>query len=214
MKQTYNIGNIQFKTKKATEEFTRNKIKVLGCIQISKDHQDYIFFVNLLKNHPEFSEKKGVGIDYFFIQPNSLNNTYFQTMIKRTDGSIIDFSWVNCCKFKPCSPTDNLKKAFREAIKEETIHFKQNNSLVCSFCLKDNEEYSKYHVDHNEPSFKTLYQDYLQKTKHKVPVKFGDCNFLTSFLVDDKIFKDDWIAYHNSNCNLQILCSSCNLKKK
>ena len=39
----YNIGNIVFKTKKACEEYTRTKIKKLGCCIIDKNHSDYTF---------------------------------------------------------------------------------------------------------------------------------------------------------------------------
>ena len=52
-----------------------------------------------------------------------MNDKYYQTMIKRLDKSIIDFSWVYCCKFKVRSITEDLTAAMREAIKEETITY-------------------------------------------------------------------------------------------
>jgi len=87
----YNIGNI---VNKACEEYTRAKIKFLGWCIIDKNHIDYTFFENLLKNHNEWVEKVGVGIDYFYIIPNPIIDKYYQTMINRLDKSIIDFSWV------------------------------------------------------------------------------------------------------------------------
>ena len=121
----YNISDIVFKTKKACEENTRAKIKNLCCCIIDKNHIDYTFFENLLKNHNECIEKVGVGIDYFYIIPNPINDKYYQTMIKRLDKSIIDFSWVYCCKFKVRSTMDDLTSAMRDAIKEETITYKK-----------------------------------------------------------------------------------------
>jgi len=46
-------------------------------------------------------------------------------MIKRLDKSIIDFSWVSCCKFKVGSITEYLTAAMREAIEEESITLKK-----------------------------------------------------------------------------------------
>jgi hypothetical protein len=69
--------------------------------------------------------KNGVGIDYFYIIPNPINHNYYQTMIKRLDKSIIDFSWVHCCKFKVRSITEDLTTAMREAIKKETMAYKK-----------------------------------------------------------------------------------------
>ena len=47
----------------------------------------------------------GVGVHYFYIIPHPLNDKSHQTIIKRLDDSIIDSSWINCCKFKARSTT-------------------------------------------------------------------------------------------------------------
>ena len=101
--------------------------------------------------------KNGVGIDYFYIIPNPINHNYYQTMIKRLDKSIIDFSWVYCCKFKVRSITEDLTTAMREAIKEETIAYKKNQiKLQCNICKSDNELYTDYQVDHDFPPFRDI----------------------------------------------------------
>jgi hypothetical protein len=53
----YNIGILGFKTKKECEIFTRNKINSLGCCDIKKDNENYIFFNNLIKNHQNIYQK-------------------------------------------------------------------------------------------------------------------------------------------------------------
>jgi len=53
----YNIGDIHFKTKKACLDYTRTKIKNLGCCTIHKEHVDLNFFNHLLKNHDEHIQK-------------------------------------------------------------------------------------------------------------------------------------------------------------
>jgi len=217
MKQKYYIGELEFKTKKECEDYTRNIINNLGCCIINNDHSHFAFFNNLLKNHPNCDDKIGYGIDYFYIQPNPLVKKYYQTMIKRLDGTIIDFSWVYCCKFKERTATDNLLKAMRTAIKDVVIDFKRSQrKLICNFCKTETELYENYHVDHENPSFQALKDDFLQLTKLQIPSSFGDCKRynLTIFNDEDNEFKNEWCIYHNNNCTFQILCRSCNLTKK
>ena len=107
-------------------------------------------------------------------------------MIKRLDGSEIDFSWVYCCQFKERTTSDDLSKAMREAIK-----YKQKQSkLICNFCKSENEVYENYHVDHHNPSFQTLKDNFLQLTKKQLPLSFGDCKIykLTIFKDEDEDF--------------------------
>ena len=68
-------------------------------------------------------KKLGCGIDYFFIQQNPLNKNALQTMIKRLDGSTIDFSWLQCCRFKDRSIDEDLSMAMRFAVQDEILKF-------------------------------------------------------------------------------------------
>ena len=222
MKQKYYIGELEFKTKKECENYTRNVINNLGCCIINKDHTLFNFFDNLIKNHPECDAKKGIGIDYFYIQPNSFVKKFYETMIKRLDGSETDFSWVYCCKFKERTTSDNLLMSMRTAIKDDIIKYKQKQcKLICNFCKTENEVYENYHVDHHNPSFQTLKDNFLQLTQKQIPSSFGDGFFFngkkynsTIFKDEDEDFKNSWIDYHNKNCNFQILCRDCNLRKE
>jgi len=217
MKQKYYIGELEFKTKKECENYTRNIINTLGCCIINKDHEQFNFFYDLIKNHPNCDDKKGNGIDYFYIEPNPMAKKYYQTIIKRLDGSETDFSWVLCCQFKERTASDDLLRSMRTAIKDDIIKYKQNQfQLICSFCKNENELYENYHVDHDNPSFKTLKDQFLHLTKKQIPSSFGSCEIfnLTIFKDEDVDFKNDWVDYHNNNCNFQILCEKCNLTKK
>jgi hypothetical protein len=101
MNYKYYIGEVGYKTKKDCLEYTRKIVNGLGCCKINKDHIQYNFFDNLLKNHDHYEEKKGQGIDYFYITTDPINRRNFQTWMKRIDDSDILFSWNHCCKFKP-----------------------------------------------------------------------------------------------------------------
>ena len=137
-------------------------------------------------------------------------------MIKRLDKSIIDFSWVYCCKFKVRSITEDLTTAMREAIKEETIAYKKNQiKLQCNICKSDNELYGDYQVDHDFPPFRDIKNNFLNLSPSIIPQTFSSCNkyYPTILYNKDKDFKNEWIDYHNKKCSFQILSSSCNLKK-
>ena len=210
----YHIGDLSFKSKKDCENYTRTLIHSLGCCEIKKEHPEYIFFKNLIQRHPNSDEKVGAGIDFFYIEPNPMMKKYYQTMIRRIDGTQIDFSWVQCCNERKRSTQELLTRAMRTAVKEDVIKFKQNQRpLICSVCKAMGELYEDYHVDHHNPSFQTLKDTFL--IKRESPVSFEDCKKynLTLFKDEDKKFKNDWIDFHNENCNFQILCRGCNFSK-
>ena len=211
----YNIGNLGFKTKKECETFTRTLIYKLDCCDIKKDHPDYNFFVYLFKNHPEYEIKKGTGIDYFSIVPSPMMNKYRQTMLTRLDGTKIDFSWVYCCQFKERTPKDNLIKSMRSAIRDDIIKYKRSNSLICNDCKTKTEASHDYHVDHDNPSFQTLKDNFLQLTTKQIPTLFADCEkyHYAIFKEADIEFEKDWVIFHKKHCKLQILCKNCNLRK-
>jgi hypothetical protein len=214
-KLKYYIGKLGFKTKKECETYTRNIINSLGICKINKEHTYFSFFDDLLKNHPSYDDKKGIGIDYFYIEPNPFVKKYYQMMIKRLDGSEIDFSWVYCCQFKERTTRDYLLRSMREAIKNDTIQYKQKQSkLICNFCKTENELYENYHVDHHNPSFQIIKDNFLL-TKNQIPLSFGECKIynVPIFKDEDKDFKNEWLDYHTKNCNFQILCRDCNLRK-
>jgi len=58
--------------------------------------------------------------------------------------------------------------------------------------------------------------DHKRNCEKQIPSLFGDCKIykLTIFKDEDEDFKNDWVDYHNKNCNFQILCRDCNLRKK
>ena len=53
-------------------------------------------------------------------------------LVKRLDGSLESFSWVNCCNMTIKSTSALLVEAMREAIKQEIITYKQNSVLICN----------------------------------------------------------------------------------
>jgi hypothetical protein len=217
MKEKYFIGKLPFKTKKDCLNYTRGIISRLGCGKITKDHPEFDFFSELLKNHLDYNGKKGVGIDYFIIQQNSFVKKYYETMIKRIDGTEIDFSWNKCCKFQKKQNTmEQLTKAMRSAINKDIFKFKQEQDfLLCCYC-KCNRIEEEYQVDHENPSFLFLKSSFLQQTTQDIPLTFDEdpSSHSTIFHKENEPFEKEWKQFHNTHCNLQILCKKCNLMKK
>jgi len=209
----YKIGSIPFKSKEACKTYTRNIISSLGCGTVSQDSQHFGFFADLLQNHSAYEEKCGSGIKYFIVGKNQLSPKHYEMRIKRTDDSEETFSWIYCCEFKP--RTDHLFRSMRSAVRHHVIQFKESHPLVCNDCKRDDMSYEEYHVDHDNPSFQTLRNTFLGETKRAVPTMFGrDPNIhLTIFREEDSEFENEWLTYHNTHCNLQMLCGPCNLKK-
>ena len=90
-----------------------------------------------------------------------------------------------------------------------------NQKLFCNLCKSENEAYENYHVDHNITSFKTLRDDFLKDNK-TIPDSFemkDKHSICWSVKDEDNDFKNNWIKYHNQNCDFQILCKKCNLTK-
>ena len=206
----YKIGNIIFKTKKECKLYSKNIINSLRCCNINIDHEYFNFFCDLLKNHTEYDEKVGCGIDHFCIIKNKLNQNCYGMELYRLDNTKINFSWVHCCEFKKRSYDMLLSSAMRSSIIKTIINFKNNNNSECKICkISDNN--TIYHVDHIIP-FINLKNDFLKTTKFTLPISFSTCpnTGLCIFNDNDSDFKNDWIEYHDTKCKLQILCRLCN----
>lgn len=222
MKNKYYIGSTGFTSQESYKKYAKTIIKSLGYCIIHRDHNKYDFFCNLINNHPYKEEKIGVGIKYFSINPNPYQINSFHLTIMREDDTEIDFSYD---PFKKRTLSDLM----RYAIKDITIEYKRSmatqgvalesqirgadkrnqQKLICNLCQIENLSYSEYHTDHNKVPFSKLRDNFLQITNQPTPTNFDEWIFNE----EDIIFKNEWINYHNNNCDFQILCKICNLKK-
>jgi hypothetical protein len=211
----YTIGDQHFKTKRDCLEFTRTLLKTLGYCEIDKDNPNFNFFLSLINLHPEKDEKIGVGIEKFIVMQNVLNKKTFHMMVKRYDGSSVDFSWVTCCLLRKPSKNEDLNKALRHAISDDMINFKRGVQMMkCNLCGVEDVHYSDFHVDHVKP-FREIRSAFL-KVEHTAPKEFDSdpLTFATTFKGEDFEFKERWRQFHREQCELQILCAKCNRDKR
>ena len=215
----YFIGTIGFPSKKSCADYTRRIVNALDRkIIIDKNHQDSTFIGDLIQNHPDSGRKIGVGIKHFIATDNYTNYTNKKSThlsIIRCDDSEENFSWVSCCEFKERPPLSKLSVTLRCAIINDIKIFRNSSRLKC--CICQTEDVTKlYHVDHFEPSFATLRDDFLKITTNPIPTSYNQCqnSYISTFKEEDHDFGQEWVRYHNRHCNLQILCANCNLTKE
>jgi len=209
----YIISGISFSSKKAIEDYTRAKIRLLGECIISQDHDDFSFFSHLFKHHPEQEEKIGCGIAEIHIRPNPNDGTPNHIVIKRLDDSEIPISWVSACKMRPMTNNESLNHALRYTIKPQILEYRRSLGTYPS--CADCKQIGVIQIDHIYP-FHRIRDEFFESTSLPKPTSF-DTDPITrheKFKEEDKQVKEAWEIFHKSFLtNLQPLCVPCNLKK-
>ena len=224
-RQTINIGEKIFKTKAESKDFVKailNKYE----LQNSLDTTDFQFICELLKRHPEYDKKLGVGITKIIIK---LDGNWGKTRcfhIKRIDGTETDFSYLNCIDNDTSrEPLKMFKQCARSAVKDQVVSHLSNyirrtidndNNVVCEKSqLKIRREQAT--VDHTPPiTFDKILNDFL-KLKNIEPSQieytgFGDNEYNKEF--KDEQIKSEFANYHRQVAKLRVISSDENLRQK
>lgn len=201
----WNIGNQQFKSKDECRKFVRNILIGLGPCEVTKDHINYNFLVDMTKKHPQSLNKIGSGIDCFIVCKDRLNGDAYSLNIKRVDGSIIDISWNICCGY---IKAQDLTEAMRASVSQQVIDFRAQKTGICDGCKKTS---NKLDVHHHSVDFNTIKREFIEKTKCEIPSKFDDDEYNRPILKDSQ-FKSDWLEYHQFRAKYRLLCCDCHHK--
>jgi hypothetical protein len=212
-----NIGDKTFKSKKKAEEYVRALLKEIGITDsvVRTTPHHVLFLLKLCQNHHRGSEKLQDMID-FVIKRNKMSKLALELYIKRTNGTLIDISWLKCVSGVPASDEHELKRAMRHSIEQQNDFLNNLTERKCSNCLQTECE---FHVHHAVNEFDDLVKSFLKQTTLSIPKIFAEnkCTNQTVFRVEDKIFSKEWQAYHAQHATLQLVCKMCNLstlKKK
>ena len=194
-------------TQKKLKEKTKGIIQEIGlCESIKNEYPHHFdFFVDyLFPRHPRYFEKTK-GLTDVMIQYNRTRD--LAVFIKKEDGSVDDISALNKCingKEK-----DNLQIAMRNSIIPQIKAFRRNNHLRCEICGCEN----NIEVDHKEPQFIELMSDFVNSQGYK-PTSFTTNKCYSKIFKEcDLDFKDKWNQYHETHCNLRLLCKKCNASR-
>jgi len=176
------------------------------------------FWFDLIKQHPEYEEKNGVGIVSFKRKIHPINKLPYLIAV-RADETEIDFSWISCVKQKKKTVKNNFDASMREAVADQIQEFKQSEFFkvkTCTECGDNFKSMSHAHVDHHKPLFHDMVSFFVQGWEGKTPIDFDDCTKTNraTFKPEDSEFKQSWQAMHKSVAVLRLICGPCNLKRK
>jgi hypothetical protein len=92
-RQPVEIGGVKFDKKGDALDYLKD---ILGKYKPEETvvEQDSIFLRQALDRHPEAQEKIGCGVASFFVRRADFSTTCF--WIKRTDGTVVRFSYKSC----------------------------------------------------------------------------------------------------------------------
>jgi hypothetical protein len=210
---------------KITKEKIQKILYDFANMKITKNLIEYDILYELLKKHPQADEKIGVGVDYFFVQKSKWKFNQFNFMIKRLDGTTVDFSFYRCLSpNQKLSNDENWGLIFRNIVKDQIDSFRSSAFNVVGskdkfICSQTKLKYKKIyaHVDHVYPlTFNSIMLDFINKNKidlKKLKLSKDTGTTDVKIILDEKINKE-FYDFHKDLAVLRIVCSSANLQAK
>jgi len=207
------IREHEFKSKLALSKYIiKTKNEIGTCSSLKNNYYEiYLFMIELFNRHPKSKLKMENMID-ISIKYNIYKQLAFY--IIKSDETIMDIGIKTCIDAKPMSDLSKLKSACRTCIEPQIQNFKIKN-LNINICRLCNNKIIKAHIDHREPPFKTIFQNFMAQNSYEIPTIFDD-EILTEkckFKPINKNFEIAFQIYHKKIALLEKICSKCNLSK-
>jgi hypothetical protein len=196
------------KTQFELKKFTKSILKEIGMTDSIKTahSKHYDFFLYMVSRHPDQSKFSDM-VDVF-ITRNKVTY-HLECGVLNKNGFRSTFSIMNTCVSGKSK--DNLRPALRNAIKSQCDTFRSNSELICELCL-DTENIM--HIDHFEPQFTTIVDNFLKINELKIPTKYdASANNSACFKLVDNKFEKSFYEYHKDVATLRVLCCTCNSKR-
>jgi hypothetical protein len=181
--------------------------------QLTDEDFDDIF--NLLKNHPRAGEKVGCGVSELYIGSDVYAGKCFH--IKRTDGSIENFSYDKAVKGDP-KPFTIFSKACRKAVESDMISVKESafdgrDTIKCQetgIYIKMEEA----HVDHRQPNtFSVIIDRFIEVNSIDiVNIQYDSIGQYGRQFIDDEL-ANKFREYHKNKATLRIVTKDLNLRR-
>lgn len=172
------------------------------------------FLISLFKNHPEWEVKRGVGGKNIFIGKDNYGHRCFY--ITRKDNTITDISYIKSISGKKDSDLIKINKACRTAIRSEIVNFRNKNVIYgATRCSVTNDILTKEntHIDHYDFTFDYMFKNWIANKDVKELVKClnKDKDLTQGYYFIDRLIKNDFINFHNTNCKLRAVTKYANL---
>ncbi|MEZ4883778.1 MAG: DCL family protein [Chitinophagales bacterium] len=217
MAKSVTIGNIDFKTKKAANEYFSEILNRNKNLELNGSDFDDVY--QLLKNHPRASEKIGVGVSKIKVEPTEYaNNVCFH--IHRIDGSIENFGIGKCIDGEN-SFFRQFSIGCRKVVKEDLEKVKKDyfsehskeGKVRCQFSYEEL-SWEETNVDHREPNTFSVIVDRfievekidLQKIEYNKDQTYGN-------EIINKDLQQKFKEYHKEKALLRIVSKKRNLSK-
>lgn len=206
------IGRWAFPTKHAAENHVRDILRRYSHMQRLMGEDDG-FMRALLDTHPSRRIIIDCGIKYIYVENVPFAKTPQKRFaICRTDESRRDFSWRHA--IYPRRAARKLAGVLRDLIAPQKSLFKERSfGGVCEACQAPLEA-DDVHVDHIAPlTFEALMAGWLASL-HVTAEDIAIINFREygrSSRLEDSLYEETWIEYHEINARLRCVCARCNL---
>ena len=130
---------------------------------------DFAFMLDVLRYHPEYNKKVGVGIAYITPQISGYKHGDRCFEIVRTDGSCEDFSVKYCADGKKMTLKQKIHAACRTAVwdqiwslKSKAIELITNgDTVICAISGEIITDVDEIHIDHYPMAFKDIVTGFL-----------------------------------------------------
>ena len=211
------LGHLSFASKAETISHFKH------ILAISPDYEPLAGQVRvdveaLLCNHEHAQEKIGSGIADLFVAPHPENNSRC-FHIFHTDGTFDDFGYKKALDGET-KPRIRFMQAARATIADDIQAFKSaffdQNANAQGFVILGNpgQTYSRgaVHVDHNNPPFRAIADDFLATEGLDPAIVAYDTTGLVGTHLRDGALAARFRAYHNTRANLRILPAAENLR--
>jgi hypothetical protein len=217
MKQVI-IDNKTFKTHSECEKYTRSILTELGITNSVKiKNEEYFKYLILLcKRHPHHLDKLNKFVD-FEIYQDVLNKRGLALNIVNSDNTKTEISWRICITGTNKSVKTLFNSSLRQCISYQIQEFRDVSDLsYCREC-KCSLYYKTLHIDHHEPQFIKLVEDFMELNKETIimPIEYNkkDKTFETLFKDEDIWIGKLFEQYHLQHATLRVLCETCNLTR-
>ena len=172
--------------------------------------EDKKFLASIFINHPNWLQKRGVGVKDISRMKTAYGKICFQ--IIRKDGTSTDISFIE--SITPSSSLQKIKRACRTACKSEILRFRDTINWGIDKCpfsnkilYKDNTD-----IDHYDMSFKELFSEWIKnKDKKYLESKLSksEDNTFEDYFIDENLNKD-FLDFHNKNTHLRAVDKNIN----
>lgn len=209
------FGDYSFKTKKSVIDYVQS---VIGKYSFKEcmNEEDVEFFLSLFTLHDEYKEKLGVGVSKLRVDRDFHGNRCI--CILRIDGSEEGISWRHC--INPLSVRSNVSNAFRRAVKETVISFRDNalfrGENICEY-LNVTLDKSNSNVSYRGVSFESLLDDFLFENN----IDYCSIDLLDPpasdhdqrAILSDPNLTEEWRNYHSKYAELVLVSKMATMRR-